>query len=118
MIWTHVAAALLAAALAGGAWKTQDWRYAARDKERIEAEAEKRRNDAKVADTAAVGHEQFKERERVVYQTITETVDRIVEKPVYRSVCLDNDGLRALNDAIRGVAPDPGEPAPAVPDAR
>lgn len=28
MIWTHVAAAIIAAALAfAGAWKTQDWRY-------------------------------------------------------------------------------------------
>lgn len=70
---------------------------------------------ARKVDVAATSHEQFQERERVVYQTITETVDRIVERPVYRNVCLDTSGLRALADAIHGRADDPGQPAPAVP---
>ena len=118
MIWTHMAAAVVAGALAfGGAWRVQDWRFGAKEKERLEQEAELRRMNAKRVDTAAVNHENFKERERVVYQTITETVDRIVERPVYRNVCLDDDGVRALNAAIRGAA-DPGIPAPDVPAAR
>ncbi len=118
-MWAYAAAAAVAGALAfGSAWRVQDWRYEAREAERLEQAAEKRRMDAKQVDGAAVGHEQFKERERVVYQTITETVDRIVERPVYRNVCIDADGLRALNDAVRGGPADPGVAAPAVPASR
>ena len=116
MIWTHAAAALLAAAMAAtGAWKVQGWRFDAREKTRIEAEARDAARKVEHADTAAATHEVFKERERVVYQVITETVDRIVERPVYRNVCFDADGLRALGDAIHGRASDTGQPAPAVP---
>lgn len=39
---------------------------------------------------------------KVVYKTITQTVDRLVDRPVYRSVCLDADGLRVANEALSG----------------
>ncbi len=116
MIPLPIITALVSAALAfGAAWKVQDWRHDAAELQRQEDVAETQRLSAKKADTAAVSHEQFQERERVVYQTITETVDRIVEKPVYRNVCLDADGMRALSAAIHGRADDPGQPSPAVP---
>lgn len=113
-------AALLSAAVAaalafGSAWKIQDWRHDAAELTRQEDAAELVRLAARKTDVAAVSHEEFKERERVVYQTITETVDRIVERPVYRNVCLDTSGLRALADAIHGCTDHPGQPAPAVP---
>ncbi len=111
------AAALLIGLAVGGAsiWRVQEWRHDAQDKERIEAAQETARLRARVADTAAVTHEDFKEKERVVYQTITETVDRIVERPVYRNVCLDADGLRELNAAVAGSRPAASQSAPAVP---
>lgn len=99
----------------GAAWKLQDWRHDAAELARVEREGEVRRQQARGADAAAVRHEEFKEVERVVYQTITETVDRIVERPVYRNVCLDDDGLRALNSAVRGAAGDSSKPAATVP---
>lgn len=46
-------------------------------------------------------------------RVITKEIDRVVEKPVYRDMCLDADGLRILSAAIAG-ATDPGQPAPAV----
>ena len=50
MIYTHVAAALLAAAIAAtGAWKVQDWRYNAKEKERAEQQLENERIAAKAA---------------------------------------------------------------------
>lgn len=113
---TLLSAAVAAALAFGSAWKIQDWRHDAAELARQEDAAEMVRLAARKADVAATSHEEFKERERVVYQTITETVDRIVERPVYRNtVCLDTSGLRALSDAIHGVASDPGQPAPAVP---
>lgn len=51
-------------------------------------------------------------RERIVVQE----VERIVDRPVYRDRCVDDDGLRVIRDRIadrRGA----GEPAPAVPAA-
>lgn len=113
---SHLIVGAVAASLAFGAgWKVQGWRRDAADLARQEDAAEVVRLRARKADAAAVSHEQYQERERVVYQVITETVDRIVERPVYRNVCLDPDGLRALGDAIHGRASDPGQPAPAVP---
>lgn len=101
MIPLPLITAAVAAVLAfGAAWKVQDWRHDAAELERREDAAEVERLRARKADTAAVSHEEFKERERVVYQVITETVDRIVERPVYRNVCLDADGLAALKQAI------------------
>lgn len=113
---SHLIVGALAAAVAfGSGWTVQGWRRDAADLERQEDAAELVRLRARTADKASETHEVFKERERVVYQVITETVDRIVERPVYRNICLDPDGLRALSDAIHGRASDPGQPAPAVP---
>jgi hypothetical protein len=113
---SHLVVAAVAAAVAFGAgWKAQGWRRDSAELERREDAAELVRLRARKADTAAATHEVFKERERVVYQVITETVDRIVERPVYRNVCLDPDGLRVLSDAIHGGHNDSGKPSPAVP---
>jgi hypothetical protein len=44
------------------------------------------------------GHEADKDKLRTEFLTITQTVEKIVEKPVYRDMCLDDcDGLRALS---------------------
>jgi hypothetical protein len=65
-------------------------------------------------DTASVGHEADRRRIQTEFVTVTEEVERVVEKTVYRDVCLDDDGLRALRSAIHG--PDPAsEPARVVP---
>lgn len=59
---------------------------------------------------AAEKKEQGDAQAKVVFRTITRTVDRIVEKPSYRNVCLDDDGLSVARAAIRGEIPDPGKP--------
>lgn len=51
-----------------------------------------------------------------VQRTITKYRDKIIDRPVYRNVCLDDDGRMLINAAIRGT--DPGEPAAAVPAAK
>lgn len=55
--------------------------------------------------------------QKVIYATITKTVDRLVDRPVYRSECIDDDGLRNINGALAGTAADPGQPDAAVPAA-
>lgn len=42
-------------------------------------------------------------------QVVTQYVDKIVERPLYRNVCLDGDGLRLVNQALSGL--DPAAPA-------
>ena len=54
------------------------------------------------ANLAAVLAAQAGEKIHVQYRTITQVVEKIIERPVYRSQCLDADGLRQLNDFIRG----------------
>ena len=115
MIYAFAATALAAALLAStGAWKVQDWRYAARDAERLETAQETQRLRARTADTASAGFEGDRVRIKTEFQTIYSEVERVIEKPVYRNVCLDADGLRLLGNAARG-QPSAGEPAPAVP---
>ncbi|MDH5857183.1 hypothetical protein [Lampropedia aestuarii] len=54
------------------------------------------------ANLAALLAAQAGEQIHVQYRTIAQVVEKIIERPVYRSQCLDADGLRQLNDFIRG----------------
>lgn len=65
-------------------------------------------------DTAAERHEKAKVEIEVRYETITKEVQHVVEKPVYRNVCLDDDGLRVLGAALAGPAGVASQPARAV----
>jgi hypothetical protein len=58
--------------------------------------------------------ERARHEKQVVYRTITRRVEKVVERDVYRNVCLDDDGVRLVNSALAGRA-DPGQPAAAVP---
>ena len=67
----------------------------------------------RTADAGSAGHEMDRTRIRKEFMTITREAQRVVEKPVYRNVCLDDDGLRLLERAINGEAA-AGESASAV----
>ena len=115
MISGYVATAITAAALAGtAAWQTQNWRHDANElaRTRIEARDQVKRIDR--IDDAAARHEAFKTTEEIRYVTRTKIVDRIVDRPVYRSACFDDDGLQLVNAAIAGTD-SAGQPASAVP---
>ncbi len=118
MLYTH-AFALIVGLAAGfaGAWNVQAWRADSAELKRTQAAKTEFLKREKEAYAPSVAHEQFKQRERVVYEVITETVDKIIERPVYRNVCIDPDGLRSLNAAVRGSAAEPSQPRPAVPVA-
>lgn len=45
-------------------------------------------------------HEQL-EKQRVIYKT----VEKIVDRPIYRNVCIDDDGLSEINKAINSYDP-------------
>lgn len=51
---------------------------------------------------------------KVEFQKIITRVTQYVEKPVYRNVCIDDDGLRAINAAISKRPLDPEQPTATV----
>lgn len=121
-MYVYVAIALLSAFLAGaGAWRVQDWRYAAKEADRLELVREDRMRSEKNIDTAAVGHEQDKARIRTVTKVVTKEVERIVREPFYVAAdapaCFDADGLRQLQAALAPAKP-ASEPQRAVPGPR
>lgn len=119
MIYTHLAAALIAASAAAfGTWQIQEWRYGAKESERLEEVARDRMRAEKNIDTAAVGHEKDKRQIETEYLVITERITNVVKEPYYAGPdapsCLDESGMRVLTDAIRGTDAS-GKPAGAVP---
>lgn len=111
-----IVAIILGSFAAGGAtsWKVQNWRHDSMEKQRIEQESKEQGIRAQRVGTAAEAHEADKEKLRTQFVTITQTVEKIIEKPVYRDMCFDADGLRALGDAIQGGTTG-GESAAAMP---
>lgn len=87
---------------------------------KIEAIAAKAQElkDAEItqANTASTKLEIGNAQAKIIYKTITQTVDRVVERPVYLNTCLDPDGLQLANAALAGIAAGPpSEPAATVP---
>lgn len=107
-----IAAAIFLAGLGTG-WKAHVGITASRD---LEAELSRQRDvlrKTEKIDTSAVQHELAKTRIETEFVTITKEVERVVEKPTYRNICLDDDGLRVIAAAI-GTAHAASQPAPAV----
>lgn len=57
---------------------------------------EKQNNINKVS----ADYEQLKSKQRVFTETKIREVQKIIERPVYQSVCIDDDGLRVINSLI------------------
>lgn len=46
--------------------------------------------------------EDTKKKRQENVRTITKTVEKIIDRPVYSNVCLEPDGLHVINSAIKG----------------
>lgn len=84
---------------------------------------EQKEAEEKLIASASTKLENGNAQAKVVYRTITQTVDKIVDRPVYKSLCLDDDGLRTANQALGGTLevirkPDATVPRPATPGGR
>lgn len=114
-MWVYAATALVALAVGfGGGWKTQGWRWDAAEKQRIEQEAKERQKQLDRAHTASTTFENKRSTNETRYRTVTVTLEKVVEHPVYLQSCLDDDGLRILNGQIAR-ATDPGQPGLKLP---
>ncbi|MFW1982536.1 hypothetical protein ACG94M_04290 [Acinetobacter guillouiae] len=49
---------------------------------------------------ASADYEQLKSEQRVITETKIREMQKIIERPVYQSVCIDDDGLRIINSLI------------------
>lgn len=108
-----IALAIFAGGLATGIKWHAGQDAIAENKARIEADRDRlRRLDRH--DAAATGHEADKAALRTEFLTITQEVERVTERPVYRDMCFDADGVRLVN-AAAGAAPAASQPARAVP---
>jgi len=93
---------VLAAALFVAGYKVADWRASATLLGVVEAGAEHYRQEAQRADRLAKELEVERDRQKIVYRDVVKEVTRVVERPVYRSECIDDDGLRLANRALDG----------------
>lgn len=116
-LYVLVAAGLGIATISGtAAWKVQDWRYKALIAEQATKAQEDARIAVRVANRASAGHEQDKAGLDVQFRTIDREIERVITKTVYRDKpCLDDDGLRVLQAALRttGTASEPSNPVSA-----
>ena len=117
-----IALILLVAGFGGGV-KFHAGVIAQRDLAEQQQAARERGAQIQRIDRAATGHEADKAQIRTEFLTITQEVERVVEKPIYRDrdplrpdagLCLDDDGLRLVRAAI-GAPAAPGQPAPTLP---
>lgn len=118
MIWTHAAAGVLALAVGfAGGWKTRTWKAGSDEAVRMQQEAQDAARKVERADSASSMFETGRDAQRERIRVITKEVDRVVDRPIYRDgVCLDDDGLRLIANAVAG--PElAGEPASALPAA-
>lgn len=81
------------------------------------ANREQRELEARQAAEAEAAKEKEDAKRKVVYRTITKTVDKYIDRPVYRNVCFDADGLRDANAALSGALTPAAEPDRSLPAA-
>lgn len=116
-LYLAVATTVLVAGFAGGV-KYQSGVAARAELARVEAAAKTLARQADRIEVAAVKNEEVKEATRIKFVTITKEVDRVIAKnPIFRNICLDDDGLRQLATATRE-SPSASEPVTPVPATR
>ena len=69
----------------------------------LKALAEKQNEINKVS----ADYEQAKSEQRVQVETVTREVQKIIERPVYSNVCIDDDGLQQINSLIGSSTSEP-----------
>ena len=103
IVYAVLALAILGT-LSGIAYKIREGGKESVRLEWAEANRIARAAEEKKAQAAATKTEAVRVEIRYRTKTITKEVDKIVDRPVYKSVCLDADGLRLARMAIKGEA--------------
>jgi hypothetical protein len=93
-----LAGAFLAGSLFSGVgvWKVQSWRHDAAEKNRIEQEARSLLRRQENAIEASTKYQETQADANAREVIVTKEVIRVVQKPVYREQCFDDDGMRII----------------------
>lgn len=102
-MWAYLFTLIVGAAGAAyGTWQVQEWRWTAAEKQRLEQGAKDLHRAMERAQASSSTFESKRSANETKYRTVTVTLEKIVERPVYLSACFDSDGLRILNAQISG----------------
>ncbi len=101
--------------ISGIAWKIYSAGQTSKQTEWDKASMQQAKKETAQSTTAATQLEAKNAEAKVVYKTITRTVDKYIDRPVYRAECFDADGLRDANAALVGQAAAPPKPDYSVP---
>ena len=111
--------AVLAIAIMGmvgtGVYKVKQWGGNEVRAEWTAANEKARAEEAAKSAAAAKELEAERAKKKVVYKTITQSVDKYIDRPVYLANCFDADGLRDATAAINGKIADRQQPDATVP---
>lgn len=95
-----VALVALLCGTAGG-WEVRSWLEGKHEASRLLQAAQDARRRAEHGDAAAERNEQGQAVQEARERVVIQEVQHVVEKPVYRNVCIDADGLRILTEDVR-----------------
>lgn len=95
-------AAIIFSAGAGVSWKFTSDHYEAKAAKEDRVALEDFKTAVQGMNALSKALEDQKNESRVVYRTIEKQIPKIVERPVYRNECVDDRGLRLINEALSG----------------
>ena len=94
--------ALVIALLTGGYFYVHHKGYSEAMREVAIAQEKVDKAQREKYDKLAQELEDTKKKRQENVRTITKTVEKIIDRPVYSNVCLEPDGLHVINAAIKG----------------
>lgn len=101
--------------LSGVAWKIHNAGQLSKQVEWDKAAAQQSSKETAQSNNSATQLEVKNAAEKIIYKTITRSVDKYIDRPVYRAECFDADGLRDANAALNGQVATPPKPDYRVP---
>lgn len=102
MMYTYVAAWLLGLVMGlTGAWQVQEGRYASKEVARLEFEREAKKMREKTMYDASAAFEKDRTKLRTQYLYEVKTITEYIDRPVYKNVCIDEDGLKLINLGVK-----------------
>ena len=101
LIYAGIAAGLIGLGSAVG-WKVTSDYYEAKHAKDDRVALEDFKTAVLGMNQLSAALEESRREKKIVYKTIRKLVPEIVERPVYRNECVDDDGLRVINYALAG----------------
>lgn len=100
-----IAAAVLVVAILGSYWATYSAGKRHEKMAQVVALAEANEIASKNYDTLFELYLAEQNKKKTVTKVIREEVEKIVEKPIYKVICIDEEGMNKANEAIMGKKP-------------